>query len=106
MPELLSNLYLDEEDFAFLYTAAEDWGVEWAIPNRFLNSDKSTEVAPSWDWAKAYWVGPDRAELVIAQAFVKANRRTHAALWDTLAGVETSPGVFEGSYVILTDYGA
>ena len=71
------------------------WGNDWASHDGRFENVKVKGAAPSYRWARAYWLESGAAAYILFTSYLTANGFDHEVVWDL---------VEDGGYVVLTDW--
>jgi hypothetical protein len=78
-----------------LTTTSMAWGRDWAEQDGRFESVRVNGPAASYKWARAYWLEPGAAAMILFTSYLAAYGFEHEVLWDL---------VDSGGYVVLTDW--
>ena len=89
------TIHMTADDAERLALVSCAWGNDWAEQDGRFESITTQTGAMSYQWARAYWLEPGAASLILFTSFLATHGQAHDVLWD-LAD--------DGGYVVVTDW--
>lgn len=91
------SMYMNDADMDALCSSSMMWDDTWSgqvTDGRFEHATARYDQAPSYKWARAYWVGESWANVMLIRAYLGHMGHTYEVLWDQATS----------EYVMLTNY--
>jgi hypothetical protein len=89
------TIQMTAQDAEMLATTSMAWGNDWAEQDGRFENIKTDNAAPSYAWARAYWLEPGAATMILFTSFIASQGYEFEVLWDLAQ---------DGGYVVLTDW--